>query len=268
MPRSSRESFCSVFFHNMVQGINKEYIFEKDVEKRKYIKLLNEVNLENGKLISYTIMDNHAHILLYANDIHSMSKFMKMVNENFATYYNFINQRVGVVFRNRFKTQEILSKEHLYKCIKYIYNNPVKANIVKDIDEYPYSNYKQFIERRLLDEIFEDSLSEKKGKSISSYVCNVDSEYRKNQEVLEKFSEKEYFIDTKEDISYYAKDLLEVYLKDKKLDNKESLKKFLKEVRGEINITYSALSEILGIPKTTIWELMKQEGSKHDNKIE
>ena len=38
MTRISREAFSSNFFHNMVQGINKEYIFQKKREKTKYKK--------------------------------------------------------------------------------------------------------------------------------------------------------------------------------------------------------------------------------------
>ena len=40
MTRISREAFSSNFFHNMVQGINKEYIFQKKREKTKYINLI------------------------------------------------------------------------------------------------------------------------------------------------------------------------------------------------------------------------------------
>ena len=35
MPRVSRESYNSAFYHNMVQGINKEYIFSQSKEKKK-----------------------------------------------------------------------------------------------------------------------------------------------------------------------------------------------------------------------------------------
>ena len=31
------------FYHIMVQGINKEYIFNKDEDKRQYLKFINKV---------------------------------------------------------------------------------------------------------------------------------------------------------------------------------------------------------------------------------
>lgn len=236
MSRRSRKSFGSQIFHNMVQGINKEYIFEKRREKIKYMTLLDEMNSDSVRIISYTIMDNHAHILLYVEDIQSMSEFMKFVNERYAMYYNYINERVGVVFRSRFKTQEILSRKYLYNCIKYIYNNPVKANIVKKIEDYPYSNYRKFKEEKIIDDILEGSVSfDFKNKMISNEGS---------------------FIDTKEDISYYVKDIMSSYSKNKSLKNKENLKVALIKIKDELDVSYVYLSEILGIPKSTIWDIM------------
>lgn len=81
MSRIARNQFETNFFHNMTQGINKEYIFEENRCKKKYLELLEDKsNKCNIKLISFTIMDNHAHILLYTENIQNMSLFMKKIN--------------------------------------------------------------------------------------------------------------------------------------------------------------------------------------------
>ena len=48
MPRIPRNHMTVSFFHIMTQGINKEYIFETNEEKTKYLKLINseEKNLD------------------------------------------------------------------------------------------------------------------------------------------------------------------------------------------------------------------------------
>ena len=113
MPRIARNQMQTTFFHNMTQGINKEYIFEENRCKKKYMELLQkEANEFDIKLIAFTIMDNHAHILLYTESINHMSLFMKNINAKFAMYYNYIYKRVGIVFRNRYKSQPILSEKH------------------------------------------------------------------------------------------------------------------------------------------------------------
>lgn len=249
MPRNSRESLSSKFFHNMVQGINKEYIFQKRREKTKYINLINETKSNSVQIISYTIMDNHAHILLYSKDTYEMSKFMKNINEKYAMYYNFTNNRVGVVFRSRFKTQEILSEKQLYNCIKYIYNNPVKANIVNKIRDYKYSNYKQFKNEKILEKILEN-----KQFNISNCKNSVSRD-------------KEFFVDTDEDIRHYVESLIEKNLKSENLKNKilkdkANLKEVLFKIKNEVNVSYSTLADIIGISKTAIWKIMQNEDEK------
>lgn len=106
--RRARRDINSHFVHIIVQGIEKQYIFEKEIFKQKYLSLLKE-NIEEYeiKLIAYTIMDNHAHICIYFENIQNVSKFMHKVNSLFASYYNFIQKRVGYLFRNRYYTQEV-----------------------------------------------------------------------------------------------------------------------------------------------------------------
>lgn len=41
----------------------------------------------------------------------------------FAIYYNELLNRVGFVFRDRFKSEAIYDKYYLHNCIKYIHNN-------------------------------------------------------------------------------------------------------------------------------------------------
>ena len=57
MSRISRKNYISSFLHIMVQGINREYIFQKDYFKNLYIKLTNEkFDESNIHLIAFTIM--------------------------------------------------------------------------------------------------------------------------------------------------------------------------------------------------------------------
>ena len=72
---------------------------------------------------------------------------MKQVNTIYAMSYNKEHSRVGYVFRDRFKSIPILSKEQLYICIKYIHMNPVKAKIVKEEKDYKYSSYNDYLNK-------------------------------------------------------------------------------------------------------------------------
>lgn len=147
MPRLARNQLeGKQFIHVMVQGINKEKIFFKEREKLEYIKLLNKYkNDYNIGIIAYCMMDNHAHILIDTCDIENLTKYMHKVNTSYGIYFNKNRNRVGYVYRDRFKTQAINNIKHLYNCVLYIHNNPVKAKICKLAKEYKFSSYKKFL---------------------------------------------------------------------------------------------------------------------------
>ena len=251
MSRIARNQMETTFFHNMTQGINKEYIFEENRCKKKYIELLQkEANELNINLIAFTIMDNHAHILLHTENISNMSKFMKTINEKFAMYYNYINKRVGIVFRNRYKSQPILSEKQLLNCIRYIFNNPVRAKIVLSPEQYIYSNFKDF----QVSQISEISL-DKIYKDINN---SIDFPNAKNEKII---TEAE-FIDTFEDTEIFIKELIKNYEKENDLmigKNTEEMKKIVQYVKKNTNISHKFLADILHISKTTISRYMKDE---------
>lgn len=166
MPRIARNLYTNNFFHVITQGIKKEPIFQKNYYKKKYVNiLLHKLEGTDVKLVAYCIMDNHAHHLMYTDHVESISKLMRSINTAYAIYYNKQENRVGYVFRNRFVSEPILDQKHLYSCLSYIHHNPVKANMVSNLQDYPYSSYNQFIKHsgivsdNILQLIFESSLN-------------------------------------------------------------------------------------------------------------
>lgn len=154
MPRVARSKLQASFFHVMVQGINKEYIFNTEVYMKKYERLMKTyLKNFNIKLVAYCIMNNHAHILIYTEDLNEMSKYMKSINTSFAMYYNKQKKRVGIVFRNRYESEPIYNRSHLINCISYIHNNPVKAGIIRFPRQYKYSSYTDYITGLIDDDI-------------------------------------------------------------------------------------------------------------------
>ena len=69
--------------------LTKKKFFKTEDNKEKYIELLKKYYKEfKIDIIAYCIMDNHVHMLLYANDIKQISNFMKNINSIYAMYYN------------------------------------------------------------------------------------------------------------------------------------------------------------------------------------
>ena len=155
MPRIARKYIQTNFIHIVTQGLKKEYIFYKEEYKNEYIKLLkkNVKILKNIKLISYCVMSNHAHILIHTKNIDEVSILMRKLNTSYAIYYNYMEDRTGYVFANRYYAQPVRTKRHLLVCIEYIHKNPVKAGIVKSENIYKYSTFNIFNQNKLNKEV-------------------------------------------------------------------------------------------------------------------
>ena len=248
MPRVPRSSFETSFFHIIVQGLNKEKIFKKSIYMKKYLQLINE-NKEkhNIKIIAYCIMNNHAHLLIYTEEIEEMSRFMKKINSIYGNYYNYMENRVGFVFRNRFVSEPIYTEEYLLNCISYIHNNPVEAKIVYNCSEYKYSSYNEYIQGK----IKEDILSLVFGSS-KNYLEQFKSVHKN------KYSFKDFVM---EDIDSYDEIIkkfqnknnktLEEIKKDRKL-----LRECIIEIKEKTGLSYYKISIKMKIGKHKMYNLL------------
>ena len=212
MPRIARKNMETSFFHIMVQGINKSYIFKNKNDKNKYISNINKYQLQNNvQVISYCIMDNHAHILVHTDQIENMSNFMHLVNSSYSNYYNKTNFRTGYVFRDRYKSEPIYKEKYLLNCINYIHMNPVKAGIVKKAEQYAYSSCKEFVNNtgvcksKIVQEIIETENYKYVLNNTTDMMCFMDIDI--NQEERNALLIQEYQRNKKETLENIMRDI-------------------------------------------------------------
>lgn len=145
MGMKRRKESSSGFYHVVGRGINKEQIFgqqrSKIYFKKCIIKYLEQYDVE---IYAYCIMSNHFHMIL-KSEIQNLSSYMARVLAEYAFYYNFKNHRNGHVFQNRFLSECIETEGYFWNCVRYIHNNPVKANMVKKAVMYKYSSMGGYI---------------------------------------------------------------------------------------------------------------------------
>ena len=175
MSRSPRNINKTPFFYIMVQGLNKSYIFNKEIDIIYYINKIKELEqILDVNVIAYCIMNNHAHLLIHTNNTQILSKFMQRLNTKYAKYYNRKYDRVGYLFRDRYKSEGIYTEKQFYSCMNYIYNNPVKAGICLKREDYKFSNYlenRQYMPDNIqTEDIFIDVDNETNDEIIKNYI--------------------------------------------------------------------------------------------------
>ena len=248
MPRKARKYYDTSFFHVIVQGINKEYIFENEKYMSRYIKIIKEKSSNNKiNLIAYCVMNNHAHFLIQTDQINEMSCFMHNVNTTYAKFYNKDKNRVGYVFRDRYKSEPISNERYFIKCINYIHNNPVKAKIVDSCKNYKFSSYSEF-------------LSDKKINQIKELLnLDIDKEYFIKPLTFEGFMEVEE--NCKEKIYRNTK----IFCNENKyswidiFENRNTLKELIRFLKKECGIKYVDIMKVMEISKGVMNNLRESD---------
>lgn len=252
MPRMARKCLESGFFHIMVQGISKEKIFLKKEYKEKYIYLIKFfLNKQNVNLISYCVMDNHVHIIIYAEHISELTKFMERLNTTYAMFYNKNENRVGYVFRDRFKSKLLNTKDYLAKCIKYVHMNPVKAGMVKEEKDYKYSSYNDYIEKKGI-------VSEELLRKIFDNKCNYLKQFVQIEYDEELFFEIEEEKITIEELKVEITNFL---FKEKiTIEELREDKRLIKKIYNNFKTkpTKAELARQLGITRTKISKIINK----------
>jgi putative transposase len=90
-------------------------------------------------VFSYCFMPNHFHILLQQNTDLSIAVLIGKVCTSYSKYFNKKYGRVGTLFQDQFKAVRVSSNRQLQTVAAYIYENPVRAKIVQNPADYPYS---------------------------------------------------------------------------------------------------------------------------------
>lgn len=219
MPRIARSNLDTPFLHVMIQGINKEYIFEQEKYIEKYLDIISKnKDDESFTFIAYCIMNNHAHFLTHIQNMDNFQKFMHKCNLLYVKFYNKEKSRIGVLFRNRYQSEPIYNIKYLINCINYIHENPVKAGMVSKCEDYKYSSYNDYINNcgvtktKIMNEIFGSDCSflelfnntfnrrfidigEEKSKFVNDYIQEGIREYKKinNICISEVLSDREVF---------------------------------------------------------------------------
>jgi len=128
--------------HIMHRGNNRQDIFESEDDMLRIKKDIELSLLKSGcSLHAYVIMTNHLHLLITPADKIQLRVFMQSMANRYARYFNAKHQRTGTIWEGRFKSCLVDSEHYLFALYKYIEMNPVKAGMVEELVDYPWSSY-------------------------------------------------------------------------------------------------------------------------------
>lgn len=135
MPRQARLDIPGLLQHVIVRGIERSDIFLDDDDRGRFVERLNSLLVDTGTdCFAWALIPNHFHLLLRCNHI-DLSLFMRRLLTGYAVTFNRRHARSGHLFQNRYKSIVCEEEPYLLELIRYIHLNPLRAGLVKDLDE-------------------------------------------------------------------------------------------------------------------------------------
>lgn len=140
MARQARIVIPDLSYHITQRGNYRQDVFDRDCDYKQYCRWINEYAKENNvAILAYCLMVNHVHFVVIPKQAEDLACLFKTVHMRYAHYINRQRQVNGHLWQGRFYSC-ILDDAHLYRAIRYVENNPVRAKIVKDAWDYEYSS--------------------------------------------------------------------------------------------------------------------------------
>lgn len=179
MPRAGRIVLPNYPHHIVQRGHNRRVVFAEEAAYNYYLATLQEFKAVYGvKVYAYCLMTNHIHLVVEPpEEVAMLAKLMKRLAGRQTRYANRLQDRCGTLWESRYKSSVIQTEKYLLACCRYIELNPVRAHLVDRPEDYPWSSYRNRIDKErksLLDPI----------PSYESFADSRETRYQRYREYV------------------------------------------------------------------------------------
>ena len=142
MPRQTRLDLPEVPQHVIQRGNDRQPCFFNETDYLRYRNDLREISLrEECAVHAYVLMINHVHLLITPMAVGAVGRVMQSLGRRYVRYINDRYHRTGTLWEGRYKACLIEDGDHLMRCHRYIELNPLRAAMVADPSDYPWSSH-------------------------------------------------------------------------------------------------------------------------------
>lgn len=143
MARLPRLDMAAVPQHVIQRGNNREACFFEEQDYKVYLsKLAEYADKLEVEVHAFVLMTNHVHLLVTPKAEGSVSRLMQSLGRYYVQYINKKYQRTGTLFEGRYKSTLVDSEAYLLTLYRYIELNPVRADMVEEPNDYPWSSFR------------------------------------------------------------------------------------------------------------------------------
>jgi len=134
------------YYHIYNRGAGRALIFFGE-ENYDYLERLMRRYCQGygAAAIAFCLMPNHYHFLRRQETDRSLSDFINVLFNAYVQALNRRRGRSGTLFEGRFRHARVDRWDYLIHLCRYIHCNPVKADLVTLAEDWPHSNYREWV---------------------------------------------------------------------------------------------------------------------------
>lgn len=145
MARPLRIELAGGIYHVTSRGDRREDIYDGDEDREAWLDLFGKVCIRfNWRCHAYCQMSNHYHVVVETPQA-NLSQGMRQLNGVYTQHVNRTHGKAGHVFQGRYKAILVEKDSYLLELARYAVLNPVRAGMVKDARDWPWSSYRAMI---------------------------------------------------------------------------------------------------------------------------
>ena len=133
MPRRPRVATGGYVYHVLNRAVGRWQIFRKDEDFAAFEKIIGEVHERRPvRLLSYSLMPNHWHFVLWPKGDGELSEFMRLLSVTHVQRWHahYRTAGTGPLYQGRFKSFPVQPDGNLLDVCRYVERNALASGLV------------------------------------------------------------------------------------------------------------------------------------------
>ncbi len=143
MPRIQRTDTGNYVYHVLNRANARAQVFDTDEDYACFESILEDgVEQFDMRLLAYSVMPNHWHLVLYPKNDGDMSKFMGWVTNTHTRRWHVAKRTIGHghLYQGRYKSFLCETDDHFLILVRYVEQNPKKANLAQKVEDWRWGS--------------------------------------------------------------------------------------------------------------------------------
>jgi len=143
MGRSSRNLPVGSVVHVVNRGNDKRELFANAREFEEFLQLVAWAKRKcRVRIVAYCIMSNHWHFVFWVEVEWDVSAFLHLLTTTHAGSWRRRTNTVGCgsVYQGRFKGSKVFTERYYFNLLRYVEQNPLRANLVRHARDWQWSS--------------------------------------------------------------------------------------------------------------------------------